>query len=150
MPDSQKMPGFVKAYLCGAQIGACQVFAPEPMKRDHGGFAAKLGFSEHKFKNWGAQVALDDPQPESCSTINGCERFDDFSGRILASKGKIGIFGLRMGRQGRCIETHQSLQVCCNHRNCHLVDRSEGYDVYVAFLGCTGAFLRQTRSLSIQ
>ena len=70
MPDSQQMPGFMKANLGGSQICACRIFIQEPMKRDYGSLATKLGFAEYEFKNRCAQVALNDSQLESCSLID--------------------------------------------------------------------------------
>ena len=70
MSDSQQMPGFMEANLGGSQICSCRVFILEPMKRDHGSLATKLGFTEYEFKNRCAQVALNDSQLESCSIID--------------------------------------------------------------------------------
>ena len=62
MPDPQKMPCFVKADFRGPQIRLRRIFVLEPVKRDYGSLAAKLGFTEHEFEYRSAQVALDDPQ----------------------------------------------------------------------------------------
>ena len=70
MPDSQQMPGFMKGDLGGSQIRSRRIFISQPMKRDYGSFAAKLGFAEYEFKNGCAQVTLNDSQLESCSTID--------------------------------------------------------------------------------
>ncbi len=87
MPDPQQMPGFMNGDLGGSQIRSRRIFISQPMKRDYGSFAAKLGFAEYEFKNRRAEVALNDSQLESCSIIDRFERFDYFSCRILAAEG---------------------------------------------------------------
>ena len=59
MPDPQEMPCFVKANFGGPQVHSRRIFVPEPVKRDYGSLAAKLGFAEHELENRSAQVALE-------------------------------------------------------------------------------------------
>ena len=145
MPDSQQMPGFMKANLGGSQIRACRIFIPEPMKRDYGSLAAKLGFAEHEFKNRCAEVALNYSQLESCSIIDRLEHFDYFSCRILAAQWKVGILRIRVRRQGSSVEANQGLQVCRNDRNGQRIHPSDGNNIYVTFLRPTGSLARQLR-----
>ena len=100
MSYSQKMSCLVKANLCGSQIYDCRVFVPKPVKRNYSGLAAKLGFSEHEFKDRRAEVALNDTQIESRSIIHRHQRFDDFPCRVLTAEWKVGILGIGMWREG--------------------------------------------------
>lgn len=135
MPYPKKMRCFVQADLGGSQIHAPGVLVPEPIKGDHGGLAAKLGFAEHELENRCADVALNDPQFEPGAASHRFERIKDLARRILATEGKVGRFRVWEGRQNLGIEAHDRLQVCGHNGNRSGIHPPQRNQVQMAVIG---------------